>query len=101
METTLGTVVERAKKRHALNVIPVKVRHKDMRTEGLVPKLALQRVPKHTKPRAAVEDVNLVSDAHFYAGGVTPIAQILGLWSGRGTAHAPKLNLHKSALPVS
>ena len=97
MESAIRAVVERAKERHALNVIPVKVRHEDVCRKGLLPKLAFQRVTEHTKPCAAVEDVNLVSDAHFYAGGIAPIAQILGLWSGRGTTYAPKLNLHKSA----
>ncbi len=76
-------------------MIPVKVRDEDVRAERTVAELAFQSVAEHTKAGAAVENINLVSDAHFYAGGVASIAQVLGLWSGRGAAHAPKLNLHK------
>src|SRR5215471_8163317 len=94
VEPALWTIVERAKKGHALDVIPVKMGDKDVRAESTVSELSLQRVSEHTKAGAAVEDVNLVSDADFYAGGVASVAQILGLWSGRGAAHAPELNLH-------
>jgi hypothetical protein len=63
--------------------------------EGAVAELAAEFVAEHAESGAAVEDVDLISDAHFDAGGVASVAQILGLWSGRGTAYAPKLNSHK------
>jgi len=66
-----------------------------MRREWSIAELAFKFVAEHTKSGAAVEDVNLISDADFYALGIPPVAQVFGLWSGRGTAHAPKLNLHK------
>src|ERR1700741_5421690 len=95
VEPAVRTIVERAKEGHALNVVPVKVRDEDVRRKWPVAELAFQRVAEYTKSGAAVENVDLVSDAHFHAGGVASIAQVLGLWSGRGAAHAPKLNLHK------
>ena len=71
-----------------------------MRGEPPVTELAFEFVAEHTKSGAAVEDVNLVSNAHFYAGGVASIAHVLGLWSGRGTAYAPKLHSHVSSTPA-
>ena len=53
-----------------------------------------QFVSEHTESGAAVEDVNLISDAHFDAGGVASVAHVLGLWSGRRPAYAPKLHVH-------
>lgn len=48
------------------------------------------------KAGSTVEDVDLVADAHLDARGVSAVAQVLGLWSGRGAAHAPKLDPHKN-----
>src|SRR5579864_9646548 len=90
-----GTVVERPKKGHALDVVPMEMRNEDMRGEAPVAELALQFVPQHAESGAAVKNINLIAQAHFDAGGVASIAQVLGLWSGRGAADAPKLNSHK------
>ena len=60
-----------------------------------VGELALEFVPQYAEAGAAIEDVDLISQTHFDAGGIAPIAQVLGLWSGRGAAYAPKLNSHK------
>src|SRR5580765_6642004 len=79
----------------------MKVRDKDVGGKWLSAELTLQCMAKHTESRAAVEDVDLISDAHFHAGGIASVAQVLGLWSGRGAAHAPKLNSHKPrVMPV-
>src|SRR5579872_2916506 len=94
-KAALGTLVQRAKERHALDVIPVEMRNENVGGKRAIAELALQFLAKHTKAGAAIEDVDLISDAHFHAGGVASVAQVLGLWSGRGAAHAPKLNLHK------
>src|SRR4051812_47588676 len=94
-ELAAWAVIKRAEERHSLDVVPVKVGDKHVRREWSITELALQFVAEHTKSCAAIEDVNLISDADFYARGIPPVAQVLGLWSGRGTAHAPKLNLHK------
>src|ERR1700675_468726 len=97
-ELAVGAVVQRTKKRHALNVVPVEMRNEDMRGKRPVAELALQFVSQHAKAGAAVEDVNLIAQANFDAGGIAPVAQVLGLWSGRGAPHAPKLDSHKPRL---
>src|SRR5947209_3658469 len=96
----MGTVVKRAEEGHALDVIPMKVRNEDVRRERTVTEFALQFVAEDTKAGAAIEDVDLVSDAHFHAGGITSVSHVLGLWSRRGTAHAPKLHSHVSLIPA-
>ena len=63
--------------------------------KGRSPNSRCQFVAQHAEAGAAVEDVDLISQAHFDAGGIASVAQVLGLWSGRGAAHAPKLNSHK------
>ncbi len=94
-ELAAGVFIQRPEKRHALNVVPVEMRNKNVRGERVLGELAFQFAPQHAESRAAVEDVDLISDAHFHAGGIASVAQILGLWRGRGTAHAPKLDSHK------
>src|ERR1700751_1940316 len=73
----------------------MKVRTEHVICARSVAELALQFAAEHAKSGTAVKDKDLVSDAHFDAGGVASGAQVLGLWSGRGTAHPPKLNSHK------
>src|ERR1700693_1676551 len=97
-ELAVGTVVERAEKRHALDVVPVEMRNEDMGGEWPVAELTFQFVTQHAKAGAAVEDVDLIAQTHFDAGGVASVAQVLGLWSGRGAAYAPKLDSHKLRL---
>ena len=94
-ELTVGTVVQGPEKWHALNVVPVEMRNKNMRGKRPVGELAFEFVPQYAEAGAAIEDVDLISQTHFDAGGIAPIAQVLGLWSGRGAAYAPKLNSHK------
>ena len=69
-----------------------------MGSERAIAELAKKFVAEHAEPGTAIEDINLISDAHLDAGGIASVAQVLGLWSGRGAAHAPKLNLHKPRL---
>src|SRR4051812_7801142 len=96
--TAVRTVIERAEEWHALNVIPMKVRYEYMCGEWPFAEFAVQFVSEHTKAGAAVEDEDLVSDPHFDAGGIASVAHVLGLWSRRGTAHAPKLHSHMSSV---
>ena len=97
-ELAVGIVIQRTEKRHALDVVPMKVRYEDMRSEGAVDEFALQRVSQHAEAGAAVEDEDAISQTHLDAGGISPVAQVLGLWSGRGAAHAPKLDSHETPL---
>ena len=43
---------------------------------------------------AAIEDVDVVVDAHFDAGGVSAIAHVLPLRGGSGAANSPESDLH-------
>src|SRR5438270_3383215 len=97
-ELALGAVVERTKKRHALNVVPMKMGNENMRGKRPLGEFALQFMSQYAKAGAAIEDVDLISDAHFYARGVAPVTQVLGLRSGRRAAHSPKLDAHKLLL---
>ena len=54
-----------------------------MGRERFVSELALEFLSEHAKAGAAVEDVNLISNAHFDARGIPSIAHVLGLRSGR------------------
>ena len=60
-----------------------------------VAEFALQLLPQDAESCAAIEYVDTVTEAHFDAGGIASIAQILGLWRWRGTAHAPELDPHR------
>ena len=95
-ELSVGAVVKGTEEGDALNVIPVKVGDEDVGGKGAVAELALEFASEDTETGAAIKDVNLIVDAHFHAGGIASVAEILGLWSGRGPAHAPKLNLHSA-----
>src|SRR5579871_5545450 len=90
-ELVLGMVIERAKERDALDVVPVEVRNEDVREQRLVLEFALELVPEDPEPGAAIEDVEVVAEAHFDAGGVASVAQVLGLGRGRRPAHSQNL----------
>src|SRR5208337_1905944 len=94
-EAALRICIQRAEEWHALNMVPMKVRNEDVRGKGAVAELALQLLTEHAESGAAVKDVDAVTESHFNAGGVAPIAHVLGLWSWRGTTHAPELNPHR------
>ena len=92
----VGAVVKRAEEGNSLDVIPVKVGDEDVGGKGTVAEFALEFASEDTESGAAIKDVDLIVDPHFHAGGVASVAEILGLWSGRGPAHAPKLYLHSA-----
>src|SRR5271155_1186285 len=94
-EPVLRVGIQRTEKRHALNVVPVKVRNEDVRGKRLFPKLTLQLLAEHAESRTAIEDVDALTDTHLHAGGIASIAHVLGLWSGRRTANAPELDPHR------
>src|SRR5581483_9038545 len=101
VKLAVGALVERAEEGDALDVIPVEVGDKNVSGKGSVTELALQFSSEHAEAGAAVKDINPVFNAHFDAGGVASVAEIFGLWSRRGPAHAPKPYLHAApVLPV-
>jgi len=87
--------IQRPEERHALNVVPMKMRNENVRGKRTVAEFALQLPAEHAKAGAAIEDVNAVADAYFDAGGVPSIAHVFGLWSGCGTPYSPELNPHR------
>src|SRR5207247_2974658 len=76
-------VVERPEERDTLNMVPVKVRKKDVRVKRTVIKLVDQLFPQNAEAGAAVEDVEVAADAHLDAGCVPAIAKIFRLRRGR------------------
>ncbi len=73
----------------------MKVGDENMGGERPIAELALQLLAQDAEAGAAVEDVDLIPQAHFDAGGVAPVAHVFGLWRGRGTTNAPELNPHR------
>ena len=69
-----------ARKRDALDVVPVKVREKDVRVRGRSVLFHLQLFAQVAESSAAIEDVDMPIQADFNTGRVTAITQILGLW---------------------
>ena len=93
-ETVFRVVVERAEERDALDVVPVKMRDEDVGANRFAFGIALQLLSERAQSGAAVEDVEVVADANFDAGGVASITQVVELGSRRGPAYAPELNTH-------
>src|SRR5580700_11135119 len=94
-EPVLRVGIQRTEERHALNMVPMKVRNKDVSRKRLFPKFTLQLLAQNAESCAAIEDVDAVAETHLDAGGVASIAHVLGLWGGRGTANAPELDPHR------
>ena len=88
-------VIQRAEKRHALNVIPMEVRNENVSVKLAIAEFVFQLVAQHAEAGTAIENVNALSQANLDARGVAPVTQILGLWRGRRTTYAPKLDPHR------
>src|SRR5579871_926155 len=93
-ETALGSIVERAEERHALNVVPVEMRHEHMCLIGPLSEFTLERLAEDAEAGATVENVNAIAETHFDARSVAAVAHVLGLWSGRGATHSPEFDSH-------
>src|ERR1039458_4723718 len=87
--------IERTEERHALNMVPMKVRDEDVGGKRPVAEFALQLLAEHAESGTAVEDIDAVAETHFHTGGIASIAHVLGLWGRRRTAYAPELNPHR------
>ncbi len=93
-KTILRIGIKRTEKRHALNVVPMKMGDEDVGGKGAVSEFTLQLLAEYAETGAAIEDVNAIAETHFDAGGIAPVTHVFGLWSGGGTAHAPELDPH-------
>src|SRR5439155_24157131 len=80
----------------ALDVVPVKMRKKNMRAQRLAVEFLCQLFAQDAKSGAAIKDVDVAVDANLHAGSVAAIAQIFRLRRGRGSANAPKADLQRS-----
>jgi len=72
----------------------MKVGKKDVGVHGTVAVLAGQFFAQDAEAGAAIKDIKVAVDAHFYARGISAVAQILQLRRWRRTAHPPELDLH-------
>src|SRR5271166_3336891 len=97
LKAVVPMVVERSKKRQPLNVVPVEVRNEDMSGNRLAVELAAEGLSQNAETGAAVEDVDLVSQAYFDAGGIPSIAHVFRLRRRGGPAYAPELDPHTSS----
>jgi hypothetical protein len=70
------------------------VRDKNMRAHGASIKFLLQLVPKRAEAGAAIENKQALPNAHFHAGSVASISQILGLRRWGRAPNPPELNAH-------
>lgn len=79
----LTMVIEGREERQTLNVVPVKVRDENVSGKRPLSKFFTERLAEDAKTCAAIENVKLIPKAYFDAGGITSIAHILRLRSGR------------------
>src|SRR5215472_14439920 len=99
-ERALVIVVERSKKRNALDVVPVEVGEKNVRRKRLSAGFLLQVLAEDAEAGAAIKNVDLSVDTDFDAGGVASIAQIFRLGRRCGAANPPESNQHPSPLSI-
>ena len=76
-------------------MVPMKMRNEDVSLDRLVLKFPAQLLAQLAKARAAIKDVDRVSEANFDAGGVAAVAEIARLRRRRGATHAPESNQHE------
>ena len=72
-EMIIAAVVERQKKWDALDVVPMKMRQKDVRAQGLAVELFSKLLAQNAKTRAAIKDVDVAVDANFHTGSVAAV----------------------------
>src|SRR5439155_5379364 len=95
-KTIFRPVIKRAKEWNALDVIPVKMRNKDVSCNRAAVEFVSELLTEATKSCAAVENKNLLAGAHLHARGIPSVAKIFRLGSRHRTAHAPKSDSHSS-----
>lgn len=94
-EPVFRFLVQGAEKRKALDVVPVKMRDENMSVDGAGTEFMAQAHAEGAETSSAIENVKIVAEADFDAGGVASIPHVFGVRSGRGTTHTPKLNAHR------
>ncbi len=85
---------KRSKERQALNVIPVVVRHKDVRMYAALPMRLRPKIPQHPHAGAAIEDEpGAFGRRQLQAWRVSAIAPGIALKRRRRAAHSPENQL--------
>jgi hypothetical protein len=88
-------VVQRLEEGHTLDVIPMKVRREDPGGK-VTPVGGLDQVlSQGTKAGPAIENVAVLSETHFHAGGVASITHLVHVRGRSRPADAPKLDSHR------
>src|SRR5581483_3849612 len=93
-ELVRGVLIQRSEERDALDMVPVKMRNKNVGSKRLAVGPVMQSMAQSAKPRAAVENVGVGPHTHFHAGSVPAIAQVFRLRSWSRSAHSPELDSH-------
>src|SRR6185312_5880074 len=95
-KTAIRFVVEGPKERNTLNVVPMKVRNKNVRVHGVAVRLPLQMLSQRAKAGAAVKNISPLARPYFDARGISSIAEVLLLRSWSRASDAPELNQHRT-----
>src|SRR6185437_6413015 len=87
----IARVKEGVKERQALDVVPMVVRHQNLRFDVAVTMRLHPLVAEHAESSAAIEDeARAVGSGDFDAGGVAAVAPRVPIERGSGAAHPPE-----------
>ena len=75
-ERAIAIVIQRRKKRDALDVVPVKVRKKNVRVDRVAIPFLGKLLAQVAESGAAIENVNVPVDADFNTRGIAPVTQV-------------------------
>jgi hypothetical protein len=96
LEAVLTVVVQRAEKRNPLYMVPMKMGDEDVGRNHAAIEFVAEGLPQHAEPGAAIEDIKVVTQAHFYAGSIASVPHIFRLGSRRRSSNSPELNPHSA-----
>src|SRR5437588_9179513 len=77
-----------------MNVVPVKVGNENVGEQRAAIRFMQQLVPQRAQACATIENIKRVAQTYLDTRGVAAIPQVLGLRSGRRSAHTPELDAH-------
>ena len=75
-ERALAVVIQRRKKRDALDVVPVKVRKKNVRVDGVAIPFLGEMLAQVAESGAAIKNVDVPIYADFNTGGISAVTQV-------------------------
>ena len=93
-EQILRVVVHGSEKWDAMNVVPMKVGNENVGEQRAAIRFMQQLVPQRAQACATIENIKRVAQTYLDTRGVAAIPQVLGLRSGRRSAHTPELDAH-------